>query len=65
MANLGSQPIRNARDLKRFEAEMTLEARLPEQSILDVFSKSAAQNPRRHCDHHAHDGSGGRTTKAG
>ena len=45
MANLGSQPIRNARDLKRFEAEMTLEARLPEQSILDVFSESAAQNP--------------------
>ena len=45
MANLGSQPIRNARDLKRFEAEMTLEARLPEQSILDVFSESAARNP--------------------
>ena len=45
MANLGSQPIRNAHDLKRFEAEMTLEARLPEQSILDVFSESAAQNP--------------------
>ena len=45
MANLGSQPIRNERDLKRFEAEMTLEARLPEQSILDVFSESAAQNP--------------------
>ncbi|MDF1721058.1 MAG: hypothetical protein P1U65_10315 [Minwuia sp.] len=45
MANLGNEPIRNRDDLKRFEAEMTLEQRLPERSILDVFIGSAAQNP--------------------
>ena len=37
MANLGNEPIRNARDLKCFEAEMSLEERLPERSVLDVF----------------------------
>jgi fatty-acyl-CoA synthase len=45
MANLGNEPIRNARDLKRFEAEMSLEERLPERSILDVFISSADQRP--------------------
>jgi fatty-acyl-CoA synthase len=45
MANLGNEPIRNAGDLKRFEAEMSLEKRLPERSILDVFIASADQQP--------------------
>ncbi|MDB2614759.1 AMP-binding protein [Planktomarina temperata] len=45
MANLGNEPIRNARDLKCFEAEMSLEERLPESSILDVFISSADQRP--------------------
>jgi len=45
MANLGNAPIRNRADLERFEAELTLEQRLPERSILDVFIASAAQQP--------------------
>ena len=45
MANLGNDPIRNARDLKCFEAKMLLEERLPERSILDVFISSADQRP--------------------
>ena len=45
MANLGNDPIRNARDLKCFEAKMPLEERLPERSILDVFISSADQRP--------------------
>ena len=45
MANLGGQPIRDRDDLERFESEMTLEQRLPERSILDVFIASAAQQP--------------------
>jgi fatty-acyl-CoA synthase len=45
MANLGNEPIRNAGDLKHFEAEMSLEERLPERSILDVFIASADQRP--------------------
>lgn len=45
MANLDAQPIRTESDLRRFEAEMTLEERLPEQSILDVFINSAERAP--------------------
>lgn len=45
MANLGNEPIRNASDIKRFEAEMSLNERLPERSILDVFIASADQHP--------------------
>lgn len=45
MANLETQPVRTESDLKRFEAEMTLEERLPEKSILDVFINSANRNP--------------------
>ena len=45
MANLGVQPIRTESDLRHFEAEMTLDARLPEQSILDVFVSSAERTP--------------------
>lgn len=45
MANLGDEPIRSRDDLERFEAELTLEQRLPERSILDVFIASAARQP--------------------
>ncbi|WP_170566374.1 AMP-binding protein [Ruegeria atlantica] len=45
MANLGTQPIRTQSDIAEFEAEMTLEERLPEQSILDVFVSSADRDP--------------------
>lgn len=45
MANLGTQPIRTQSDIAEFEAEMTLEERLPEQSILDVFINSADRDP--------------------
>ncbi|MBO6777393.1 MAG: AMP-binding protein, partial [Marinibacterium sp.] len=45
MAILASQPISSQNDLHEFEAEMTLDARLPEQSILEVFENSAARDP--------------------
>lgn len=45
MAMFGSEPIRDGHDLERFQAEMTLDQRLPERSILDVFIGSAAQHP--------------------
>jgi fatty-acyl-CoA synthase len=44
MANFGAEQIRTRDDLVRFEAEMTLDQRLPERSILDVFTTSAAQH---------------------
>ncbi len=46
MANLGDASIQNRDDLERFEAALTLEQRLPERSILDVFVSSAAQHPK-------------------
>ena len=39
--------IRDRDDLARFEAEMTLEQRLPERSIFDVFVAAAARQPDR------------------
>ncbi len=45
MANLGTQPIRTQSDISEFEKEMTLEERLPEQSILDVFINSGERYP--------------------
>ncbi|MGB9149093.1 MAG: AMP-binding protein [Burkholderiales bacterium] len=45
MAIFSERPIRNYDDLKRFEAELSLEQRLPERSILDVFIASAARQP--------------------
>lgn len=45
MASLGNDPIRTASDLRRFEAEMSLEERLPERSVLDVFIASADKRP--------------------
>lgn len=45
MAVFSDDPIKTYDDLSRFEAEMPLAERLPEQSILDVFVASAAQHP--------------------
>jgi hypothetical protein len=45
VANLGNEPIRTAGDLKRFETEMSLAERLPEPSILDVFSSKCRSAP--------------------
>ena len=47
MATFNDTPIRSREDLARFEAEMTLEQRLPERSVLDVFIASAARQPER------------------
>jgi len=45
MAALNGGTIRTRDDLERFESEMTLDQRLPERSILDVFIASAEQHP--------------------
>ena len=47
MAVLNDFSIRNREDLARFEAELTLEQRLPERSVLDVFVAAAANHPDR------------------
>ena len=47
MAMLTDLRIRDRDDLARFEAEMTLEQRLPERSIFDVFVAAAARQPDR------------------
>ena len=47
MALLPSHGLRTREDLARFEAEMPLEQRLPERSILDVFISAAARWPER------------------
>ena len=47
MALLTDLRVRNREDLARFEAEMTLEQRLPERSVLDVFIATAARLPDR------------------
>ena len=43
MADFNSRKILNYDDLVRFENERTLDQRLPERSILDVFIASAAE----------------------
>ncbi|HJV63471.1 MAG TPA: AMP-binding protein, partial [Albitalea sp.] len=48
MAILPEIPVRNRDDLLRFEAQMPLEERLPERSVLDVFIDAAARRPDRH-----------------
>jgi fatty-acyl-CoA synthase len=45
MARLPESPIRSLQDLERFEAEMPLEQRLPERSVLDVFQDAARRRP--------------------
>ena len=47
MALLPDSPIRTLDDLRRFEAEKTLDERLPERSVLDVFIAAAARAPDR------------------
>lgn len=47
MALLNDRPIRDLDTLAQFEQEMTLEQRLPERSILDVFIGAAARQPER------------------
>lgn len=47
MPQLPTKRIRNLRDLAAFEAEMPLEARLPERCILDVLAGTAARVPDR------------------
>ena len=47
MAFLPERAIRNRDDLARFEGEMTLDERLPERSVLDVFIGAAARHPER------------------
>ena len=45
MVKFSNEPIRHLSDIKRFEAEMSLEERLSERSIFDVFIASANQQP--------------------
>jgi fatty-acyl-CoA synthase len=45
MAIFSENPIRNRDDLMHFEAEFSLEQRLPERSVLDVFTTSAERYP--------------------
>ena len=45
MAIFSDHPICTPGDLSRFEAELSLDQRLPEQSILDVFIAGAEQQP--------------------
>lgn len=45
MAVLNDSPLRTRADLERFEAAMSLDDRLPERSILDVFEGSAERDP--------------------
>jgi len=47
MAIHNDQPIRDRASLARFEAAMTLEQRLPERSVLDVFVGAANRQPER------------------
>jgi len=47
MAHLTHSGVRTRDDLVRFEAEMTLDQRLPERSVLDVFIHTAARQPDR------------------
>jgi fatty-acyl-CoA synthase len=49
MPILSNRPLRTREDLMLFEAELTLEQRLPERSIYDVFTASAAS----HAEHTA------------
>ena len=48
MAFLTESAIRSRDDLARFEAEMPLEQRLPERSVLDVFIAGSARQPEVH-----------------
>ena len=45
MADFKDEKILNRDDLEQFETKMTLDQRLPERSIIDVFIASAEQQP--------------------
>ena len=45
MTVFSNKAICTQEDLKLFETELTLDQRLPERSILDVFIASAAKHP--------------------
>ena len=45
MPTLNTTPILTRQDLQRFEAEMTLAQRLPEQCVLDVLVGTASRQP--------------------
>ncbi|MDE2565770.1 MAG: AMP-binding protein, partial [Burkholderiales bacterium] len=47
MAHLPDHPVRSREDIARFEAAMTLDERLPERSVHDVFTGAAARWPER------------------
>ncbi|MCJ7799396.1 MAG: hypothetical protein MUP33_06490 [Polaromonas sp.] len=47
MAILNDRPIIDRETLAQFEAAMTLEQRLPERSVLDVFIGAAVRQPGR------------------
>ena len=47
MATFNDVIIQTRDDLRAFEAAMTLEERLPERSVLDVFIRAAEQQPNR------------------
>ena len=47
MSNGAVATLRTPADIARFEAEMTLDQRLPERSVLDVFIAGAAREPDR------------------
>ncbi len=47
MAVLSQISVRSRADIARIEAEMTLQQRLPERSVLDVFVSAAQRDPDR------------------
>jgi fatty-acyl-CoA synthase len=47
MPILADRPLHTREDLERFEAALTLEQRLPERSVYDVFASVAARQPER------------------
>ena len=47
MAILNDRPIRTLDDLTQFEAAMSLDERLPERSVFDVFIAAAQRQPER------------------
>jgi fatty-acyl-CoA synthase len=47
MPRLPEVGVRNLQDLMRLEAEMSLDERLPERSVYDVFAGAAARHPAR------------------
>ena len=47
MPVFGTEPVRTLEDRSAFETAMSLDERLPERSILDVFTDGAARHPDR------------------